>query len=185
MSEKEQLLVEPYPAAVELIGCGLWVLNGARERLHETLATIDPAMLDWRPDETANSVGSLLYHIAAIEADWLFVEVLERPFSPQIKALLPDAVRDKNGRLTHVPNQTLAQHLNRLQTVRQTLLNSFAIMSLADFRRLRVLEQYDVTPEWVLFHLTQHETEHRGHIQEMIRQHQQTIQLSNKEHANI
>ena len=38
-------------------------------------------------------------------------------------------------------------------------------MTLDEFRRPRSLPQYDVTPEWVLHHLTQHEAEHRGHIQ--------------------
>jgi uncharacterized damage-inducible protein DinB len=31
-----------------------------------------------------------------------------------------------------------------------------------EFRRPRHLEQYDVTPQWVLHHLIQHEVEHQG-----------------------
>ncbi len=39
-------------------------------------------------------------------------------------------------------------------------------MTVEDFRRPRHFPgQYDVTPEWVLHHLIQHEAEHRGHIQ--------------------
>jgi uncharacterized damage-inducible protein DinB len=39
-------------------------------------------------------------------------------------------------------------------------------MTLEDFRRPRHFPgQYDVTPEWVLYHLMEHEAEHRGHIQ--------------------
>jgi uncharacterized damage-inducible protein DinB len=37
-------------------------------------------------------------------------------------------------------------------------------MDYADFRRLRHLPKYDVSPEWVLHHLLQHEAEHRGQI---------------------
>jgi uncharacterized damage-inducible protein DinB len=37
-------------------------------------------------------------------------------------------------------------------------------MDLADFRRIRSLPEYDVTPEWVLHHLMQHEAEHRSQI---------------------
>jgi hypothetical protein len=33
-----------------------------------------------------------------------------------------------------------------------------------DYRRARNFEHYDVTPEWVLHHLAQHEAEHCGEI---------------------
>ncbi|MCA9947165.1 MAG: cyclic nucleotide-binding domain-containing protein [Anaerolineales bacterium] len=62
---------------------------------------------------------------------------------------------------------SLTTHLQRLDTARQLLLDVYANLTLADFRRARLLPQYHVTPEWVLYHLTQHETEHRGQIQEI------------------
>jgi uncharacterized damage-inducible protein DinB len=37
-------------------------------------------------------------------------------------------------------------------------------MDLTEFRRVRSLEYYDVTPEYVLHHLMQHEAEHRSQI---------------------
>ncbi len=37
-------------------------------------------------------------------------------------------------------------------------------MTLEDYRRPRALDEYDVTPEWVLFHLRDHETMHRGEL---------------------
>jgi uncharacterized damage-inducible protein DinB len=37
-------------------------------------------------------------------------------------------------------------------------------MTLQDFRRPRQLPEYDVTPEWILHHLMQHEAEHRGEM---------------------
>lgn len=166
---KELLSIHDNLATCPEIGRALWRLNEGRKRLIEVLAELDDSMLDWQPDETANSIGSLLYHIAAIEADWLFVEVLERPFSPEITSLLPWEVRDGNGRLSHIPNQSLVAHLDRLATVRYTLLDAFRNMTEEDYRTVRSLDPYDVTPEWVLFHLTQHEAEHRGQIQEMVR----------------
>ena len=58
----------------------------------------------------------------------------------------------------------LAAHLARLGAVRAQLLATFSAMSLDDFRRLRALPEYDVTPQWVVHHLLQHEAEHRGEI---------------------
>ncbi len=164
----EQLNIAPMPAVDPAIGRALWQLEGARGRLKEALTKLDPDWLDWEPYPGGNSVGTLLYHIAAIEIDWLFCEVLEQEFPPEVEALLPYPVRDKDGRLFPVTAVSLPTHLQRLDTARQLLLDVYAELSLAEFRRARQLPQYHVTPEWVLFHLTQHETEHRGQIGEII-----------------
>ena len=163
----EQLRLEPLPALDPAIGRALWQLEGARGRLKETLAILDETILDWEPYPGGNSVGTLLYHIAAIELDWLYCEVLEQEFPPDVQALLPYPVRDKTGRLFPVTAVSLTDYLQRLDTARQLLLDVYASLTLTDFRRARELPQYHVTPEWVLYHLTQHETEHRGQIQEI------------------
>jgi len=167
-TEVEQLRIEPLPATDPEIGRALRLLEGARGRLMETLEKLDLAWLDWEPYPGGNSVGTLLYHIAAIEIDWLFSEVLVQEFSAEAQALLPYPVRDKTGRLFPVAAVSLTDHLQRLDTARQLLLDVYADLTLADFRRARQLPQYHVTPEWVLYHLTQHETEHRGQIGEII-----------------
>lgn len=165
----EQLHLEPLPALDPAIGRALWQLEGARGRLKEALAELDESMLDWEPYPGGNSVGTLLYHIALIETDWLCVEVLEEAYPPALKALLPYPARDENGRLFPITGISRAAHWQRLEQVRRYLLDSYAKMSLSEFRRARYFpQQYAVTPEWVLFHLTQHETEHRGQIQEII-----------------
>jgi uncharacterized damage-inducible protein DinB len=166
-AEVEQLRVELMPALDPEIGRALWLLEGARGRLKETLVKLDPDWLDWEPYPGGNSVGTLLYHIAAIELDWLFCEVLEQEFSAEAQALLPHPVRNETGRLFPVTAVSLPTHLQRLDAARQLLLDVYADLTLADFRRARHLPQYHVTPEWVLYHLTQHETEHRGQIQEI------------------
>ncbi len=167
-AEIEQLHINPLPATDPAIGRALWQLEGARGRLKKTLANLDEPWLDWEPYPGGNSIGTLLYHIAAIEIDWLFCEVLEQEFPAQVQALLPYPVRNEAGQLFVVTAVSLADHLHRLDTTRQLLLAAYAKPTVADFRRARHLPQYHVTPEWVLFHLTQHETEHRGQIQEII-----------------
>jgi hypothetical protein len=107
----------------------------------------------------------VLYHLAGIEADWLYAEVLEQPeFPAEIVALFPHEVRDGQGHLSQVTGYSLAEHLQRLAVVRGLLLDVFEAKDLAEFRRVRALPYYDVTPEWVLHHLMQHEAEHRNQI---------------------
>jgi uncharacterized damage-inducible protein DinB len=146
------------------IGRWLWALQDARRRTMEDLASLTQAAIDWMPPGNGSSIGTILYRIADIEADWLYVEVLEQPLPPEVAALFPHPTRDEQGRLTRVAGYSLEEHLERLETVRTLLLEAYQQMTLSEFRRVRSFPHYDVTPEWVLHHLMQHEAEHRGQI---------------------
>ena len=143
----------------------LWALEDTRQRTKAGLDGITQAVLDWTPPHGGNIIGTLLYHIAAIEADWLYTEVLEgQDFPQEVATLFPYDVRDDKEQLTVLSGTPLESHLHRLDVVRGKLLAAFRAMTMADFRRVRSLPDYDVTPEWVLHHLMQHEAEHRGQI---------------------
>ena len=146
------------------IGPWLWALQDARQRTLEELEGLAPAMVDWLPPDNASTIGTVLYHLADIEADWLYVEVLEQSLPAELAALFTYPTRDAQGRLTQVLGFALADHLQRLEVVRDHLLAVFQPMTLAEFRRVRSFPHYDVTPEWVLHHLLQHEAEHRSQI---------------------
>ena len=164
MDSQRKNIVDPQLSKEADIGRWLWALQDTRQRTMEELQRVSAAMIDWLPPDNESSIGTILYHIADIEADWLYVEVLEQPLPAEIVALFPYPTRDEQGRLTRVQGDSLAIHLKRLETVRALLLEVFQKMALAEFRRVRSLPDYDVTPEWVLHHLMQHEAEHRGQI---------------------
>lgn len=162
--EKEYKLVEAHLSKAPDIGRWLWALQDTRQRTMRELDQLTSVMIDWRPAGNGSSIGTVLYHLAGIEADWLYVEVLEQSIPPEVVTLFPYPDRDEQGRLTQVEGVSLEQHLSRLETVRGLLLGVYEQMDLLDFRRVRSLENYEVTPEWVLHHLIQHEAEHRGQI---------------------
>jgi uncharacterized damage-inducible protein DinB len=164
LQEKEYKIVEAHLSKAQDIGRWLWALQDTRQRTLRELDQLTPAMIDWPPAGNGSSIGTVLYHLAGIEADWLYVEVLEQAIPPEVAALFPYPIRDEQGRLTQVEGLSLEQHLSRLETVRGLLLEVYEQMELSDFRRVRSLEHYEVTPEWVLHHLMQHEAEHRGQI---------------------
>jgi uncharacterized damage-inducible protein DinB len=83
---------------------------------------------------------------------------------PEVAEMLCFETRTSDGRLTAVNGRSLEEHLHVLDRARHYLLETFRQMDLADFRRVRHFENYSCTPEWVLHHLIQHETEHRGQI---------------------
>lgn len=163
---REFLRIEPLPAYEPAIGRWLRALEETRSETKLALTGIDLAVLDWAPLQTENSIGTLLYHIGLIELDWLYVEVLENaPWPRVLKELFPIEARDDQHILSVVRHISLAEHIQRLDILREQLLVSFREMPLEEFYRPRILPAYDVTPEWVLHHLIQHEAEHRGHIQ--------------------
>ncbi|MGZ3665575.1 MAG: DinB family protein [Ktedonobacterales bacterium] len=160
------LIVEPLPGYEPTIGRWLWQLEDTRRETKEALSGLAPATLDWAPDESGNSIGDLLYHVALIELDWLYTEVLnQQPWPQEVQQQFAFADRDAQGHLSSVQGVALEEHLRRLDLVREHLLASFRGMTLEEFRHPHPFPDYRVTAEWVLHHLVQHEVEHRGHIQ--------------------
>jgi len=164
MSKRRINVVDPALSDEPAIGPWLWAFQDARMRTMEELVNVRHAECDGSPPDGDISIGSTLYHLAAIEADWLYAEVLEQPFPLEVEQLFPYPIRDTAGRLTHVNGIRFQAHVQRLETVRHLLMGVFQRMNLAEFRRVRALPDYDVTPEWVLHHLMQHEAEHRSQI---------------------
>ena len=162
--QRDNLTVEygqnPDPTIASL----LWMMEDSRRMLLDTVAGLDQATLDWEPEIGGNSIGALLYHIAGVEMDWLYTEVLEQDTPEDIIALFPADMRENDGHLARWRGEDLPTLERRLANVRQTLLATYASMTPADFRRARSLPDYDVTPEWVLHHLLQDEAVHRGEI---------------------
>lgn len=126
----------------------LWALDDARQRTLMRLINVPLTSLDWTPPAGGTSTGTLPYHIAAIEADWLSAEVREEvPFAPDLAALFPYDVRDATGRSSAVAGLTLAEHLARLAATRSELSQTFRAPSPRGFQRIRALPDHDVTPE--------------------------------------
>ena len=163
MPDRETLVLEPLGDDPEV---GRWLAaleDGRRDTLRE-LDRVTLAMVDRRPGGPLDSIGTILYHIALIEADWVATEILGLVDPPELTALLPWPDRGADGRLTTVEGQTLDEHIARLAGIRAFALGHLRSMPAAEFHRVRSLERYDVAPDWVIHHLLQHEAEHRAHI---------------------
>jgi uncharacterized damage-inducible protein DinB len=159
----KQRRIEPVESRVVEIGTLLGMMEEARGRTLAVISNLTPTQLDGPPPCGKNTIAALLYHTAAIEVSWLY-DVLGTPFPPELDSLFSVDVRDEYGNLNRLEGRPLQEYLDRLSRVRSILLRSYASMSLEEFRRPREVEGSEVTPEWVLQHLMQHEAEHRGQI---------------------
>ena len=165
MEKKPRLVIDPASTVDPTVGRWLTTMKDCRRRTKDELKGLPQSTLDFQAEGYLNSIGTLLYHIAAIEASWLYEEILEVESPPAVYLeLFPHDVRTEEGRLTPVVGVDLNAHLERLDRVRGILIESLEPMSLEEFRRPRDLPDYLVAPEYVLHHLMQHEAEHRGAI---------------------
>ena len=164
MTSRQRLILTPAPATVLEVGVLLAVLHDARLRTFNRVKKISG--LD-TVTVGHHSAGTLLYHIALIEMDWLYADVLEKAednFPAGARNWFPLDARGEEGHLSIVTGEPLERHLARLTWVRGLLDVTFTDMPLYDFRRPRVLDDHDVTPEWVLMHLALHEAHHEGQL---------------------
>jgi uncharacterized damage-inducible protein DinB len=145
----------------------LWELEDSRRRTLEALESVDPETIDQVPPGFDNSIGALLHHIALIEADWLFADILQIDYPQWMYEAFPDGDRDEAGHLVPAA-RTLAEHTATLAYVRERLIEALSAQPASEFRRSRTTGSGELTPQWVLHHLRQHEAEHRGQIQSLL-----------------
>ena len=153
------------PAVDSAVGPWLAALADSRRRTLDALRDLPPDAVDALPAFGLNTIGTLLYHVAAIEADWLFEDILGPESGIEWPAeLFPFDVREEGGRLTPVLGMSLEDHLGRLERARRLLNDHLRPMGADEFHRPRGRRDYDVSAGWVVHHLLQHEAEHRAQI---------------------
>lgn len=164
---REQRVIVPVAASDPELGRWLGALEDTRARTKETLAGLDQAALDWTGPGVENSIGSLLYHIALIEFDYLYEDILGEGYPEGFQeTLLPWSDRDAAGHLSVVTGVSLADGVARLDEVRRQFVDRVSVLDAERFTAPRYYApgDYDISPVWTLHHLMQHEAEHRGQI---------------------
>ena len=161
--------LEPAAGFAPRVGQFVTMLEDTRRRLLRDLEDLDEMNLDRRLGWAPNSIGTLLYHIAAIELDWAFADLGETTEFPEgTEEWFPVDVRDQDGRLSPVV-EPFRRHLNRLAWVRSHLLEVLGGLADEDIDR-EFVNADDGSRNggaWILHHLMQHEAEHRGQIGEL------------------
>jgi uncharacterized damage-inducible protein DinB len=154
-----RLVLDPVADDPEI---GRW-LSALDEVRRDTLAVVTDLSgdaVDRDPGDGGDTIGTVLYHVALIEADWVFSDVLDRE-SAIVHDLFPSDDRTQDGHLSQIRGESMAQHLDRLARTRAMVREELGAMSAEDFHRPRARDDYDVSADWVVFHLIDHEVEHR------------------------
>jgi uncharacterized damage-inducible protein DinB len=167
--EVPRFSVEPVPECHPDIGLWLAILNDARERMQFALRGLMLAELDAKPAIGLNTIGTLLYHVALTDLNWVYDNLLKEPYPDDVKHLFPFPLTDEQGRLSVVTGWDLEAYGERLGAARVKVHQIFKQMTVEYFREVVRRDEdygtYEMTPESILRHLAQHESEHRGEIQ--------------------
>ena len=165
MTERERLVLQPAGGDPE-IGRWLSAFEEVRRDTMQVLREIAVGVVDSEPGDGGDTVGTVLYHVALVEIDWVFTDVLDRQDEIPLDVFPYDS-RIEDGHLTPVMGETMAQHLERLATTRELVLRELRGMSSEDFHRVHAREEIDVSADWVVFHLIDHEVEHRVRLSQL------------------
>ena len=143
-------------------------MEDTRRRTLEAVDGLTEAEVDASVAGLPNTVGATLYHIAAIEADWLYYDLLEVDYPDWMETAFPHPVREEAGVLSAAPGYSAADHIERLTLVRHHFLYDIAQLDARRIDEPNGVVENPSTPRWIFHHLNQHEAEHRGQIQTLL-----------------
>ena len=164
VDEQKFFLVEPLHGYASEIGQLLSLLADARQRTMRCVDGMPNEAVDYELAPNFHTIGSLLYHVAAVEVNWVYGLVLQQDMPMDVAEWFPRTIIDDSGDITPMRSISLDGHLYRLDKAHAILLSAFKAMTLDDFRRVSNIARMAVTPETVAQQLLQHEAEHRGQI---------------------
>lgn len=180
--ETERIVVEvvPLEGCDPVIGTALWVLKDSRRRTLNELKGVPDEWLDIAPPMGHNTIATILHHMASADVDWLHT-VLQREMPAELRALYPEDDRDEQGILAVLKGSSLETYLERLANAQNLFVDEYKKMSAEEFRRPRAItywtgETHWITPERVLYHLVNHDAEHRGELVMIVAHFRETIQ---------
>ena len=155
--------LEPLPGYAPTIGRLVGILLYARKTTLAAVEGLSIAELDHLHDDSSNSIGALLAHIAAVERGYQRVTFEERPPSAEEQAAWDPALKlGAEGRRL-LRNQPLEHYVHELSEARRRTLEGLAARDDAWLERtLRAAPALNA--HWAWFHVAEDEINHRGQI---------------------
>jgi uncharacterized damage-inducible protein DinB len=171
MSSGGDLLIVALPGFTPEIGRLVSMLNYVRATTLTAISGLGVAELDYLPDSDGNSIGGILYHVAAAELGYQAATFDERQLNEQEQLEWGAAIVLGERARQEIKGRELGDYIAQLDRVRAT--------TLAELRRRddTWLEQEvtfgggrRVNNYFKWFHVLSHEVSHRGQIQALRRQ---------------
>jgi len=155
--------LEPLPGYAPTIGRLVGILLYARQTTLAAVEGLSIAELDHLHDDTSNSVGALLAHIAAVERGYQCLTFEERrPSAVEQASWEPALTLGAEGRRL-LRGKPLEHYVHELGEVRRLTLEGLAARDDAWLERT-LMAAPAMNAHWAWFHVAEDEINHRGQI---------------------
>ncbi|MFW9920864.1 MAG: DinB family protein [Candidatus Thorarchaeota archaeon] len=137
------------------------MMERVRNRLLRVVDDLPDEELDFTPNaRNIESIGTLLLHVAGVEWSWIFEDMDgEEMDYEKWKYAFP--LREG---IPQLAGQGKQFYIDRLHDVRKEVRERLRNLDDASLHHLVNLGHAEVTIEWILFHLIEHESMHIGQI---------------------
>lgn len=155
-----------------VVGLGLGVKSDCRRRTLGELEGLPDAWLEVEPPMGHNTIASILYHVGSTDVYWLYT-VLQQELPDDMRAIFPDDDRDEKGDLARLKVLTVNDYLEKMQIAHDRFVELYKQLSAEDYRKPRPITNWMgevdmITPERILYHVVNHDAEHRGELMYII-----------------
>ena len=138
------------------------MMDKTRERLLRSVDGLSDEELDYSPDmEHVETIGTLLLHIAGVEWSWIFEDIDGEEMDYE-KWKYAFALREEG--LSQLTKQGLQFYIDRLAEVRSQVFLRLRNLDDSNLHVLVDVGSAEVSVEWILFHILEHEAMHIGQI---------------------
>ena len=157
------LRLEPLPGYTPTIGRLVGILAYARQTTLTAVEGLSVADLDHLHDDSSNSIGALLAHIAAVERGYQHMVFGERPPSPEETAALgPALTLGAEGRRL-LRGKPLEHYVHELAEARRVTLEGLSARD-DEWLEQPLRAAPPMNAHWAWFHVAEDEINHRGQI---------------------
>jgi uncharacterized damage-inducible protein DinB len=157
------LRLEPLPGYTPTIGRLVGILAYARQTTLAAVEGLTVADLDHLHDDSSNSIGALLAHIAAVERGYQHIVFDERPPSAEETTALEPALTLGAEARRLLRGKSLDHYVHELDEARRVTLAGLAARDDEWLERsLRAAPAMNA--HWAWFHVAEDEINHRGQI---------------------
>jgi uncharacterized damage-inducible protein DinB len=165
----------PVPGYTPQIGRYVAQLIEVRSDLKQEIAGLSIEQIDWHPNDTVESIGTLLLHVASVEWSWLHEDMLGRP-SEEYPGDWAEAMPIRVG-VAQISGRPVEWYIQHLDSIREGTLAILRGLTGADLAKLvgeaepppgEEKRSRLFTIDWIIWHIIEHEATHVGQV-EMLR----------------
>ncbi len=156
--------IEPAPGFDGEAAIWISALDETRRQTREIVAAMTSDQLTWKPPGGGNTIGQLLRHIALVELDWMITDICQEK---ELPADAPELLK-LEGPMVDPGRRPLAEFVAALDWARALTKDRLKRFPKEEITATRTYQGEGVTKtfnvRWILYHLVDHEAQHKGQI---------------------